>query len=104
MVKILPGLDWNIGFPQRQRVAISTNGILKAYDFLWRWNESDAPLLLLVCDITRVEDSAIMWRGVVHKLNPIEIKDPARYDVQFTIMAQELSKTLQLLEVWVYEE
>jgi len=104
LAKVLPALDWDLGFPQKQRVAISTNGVLKAYDFLWHWNESDSSNPLLVCEITRVEDGAVMWRGVVHKLNPIEIKDPTTKEVQFTLMARELDKNIEQLEVWVFEE
>lgn len=99
MVKTIPALDWNIGFPQKQRISISTSGILKAYDFLWRWNSTN-----LICEITRVEDSATMWRGVVQKLNPVEVRDPVLFDTQFTFMARELDKNLELLEVWVFEE
>lgn len=98
-VKVLPSLDFNLGFPQKIRVAINTGETLKAYDFLFRWNDAQ-----FICEITRVEDSAIMWRGVVNKFNPIEIKDPDRYDVQFTMMARELDKDLELFETWVFEE
>ena len=102
MVKYLPYLDWDLGFPLLQRVAIETDGVLKAYDFRWGWNESvDA---FLTCTITRVEDSAIMWIGAIQKLNPIEVKDPTTDAVQFTMMARELDKDLSLLEVWIFEE
>jgi hypothetical protein len=103
MIKIIPQLDWNLGFPQRQRIGINTGGILKAYDFLFRWNESGSEPLL-ICEITRVEDGATMWRGTIQKLNPFEVEDPVRYDVQFTLMARELDRDNQLLEIWAFEE
>lgn len=104
MVKTLPSIDWDLGFPQAQRIAISTAGVLKAYDFVWRWNEADANNPLLTCKITRAEDSAVMWTGAVHKNNALEVRDPTTYEVQFTFMARELDKALKLLEVWVFEE
>lgn len=104
MVKILPPIDWNLGFPQRIRTAINTGGILKAYDFLWRWNENDSITPQLICEITRVEDAIVMWRGVIQKLNPVEVRNSTTYEVQFTFMVRELDKALKLLEVWVFEE
>ena len=102
MVQYLPLLNFDIGFPQRQRVSIPTDDIYYAYDFLWRWNESSATFL--TCTITRAVDSAIMWIGTVNKLNPLEIKDPVTDAVQFTMMARELDKDLELLKVWVFPE
>jgi hypothetical protein len=45
-----------------------------------------------------------MWTGAVHKNNALEVRDPTTHDVQFTFMARELDKALELLEVWVFEE
>jgi len=98
-VKVLPALDWVMGFPQRQRISISTEDVLKSYDFLWRWNDT-----YLICEITRTEDESIMWRGIISELNPVEVKDPVRYDVQFTFVAIEIDKLHEIIEVWIFEE
>ena len=102
MVKYLPLLNWDIGFPQRKRVAISTNGVPVAYDFLYSWNETEDTFL--TCTITRVVDSSVMWIGVINKLNPFEVKDPITHAIQFTLMARELDKSLELLKIWLFEE
>lgn len=98
-IKTLPALDWKLGFPQRKRVSISTNSVKKAYDFRFRWNGD-----LFICEITRVADAAVMWKGVLHKLNPVEIRDPTTHAVQYTLLARELDYALESLEIWVFEE
>ena len=91
-VKVLP-FDTKLGYPQKQLVKINN----KAYRLFWRWNyQGNFPVLR----IRRLEDDKIVFEGKLTEKNPFEVKDPATYEVLFTILPWNV--TDEKAEVWVF--
>jgi len=101
MVKVMPKLNDRQPLPQKQRVNILILGVLTKFEFLYRENPVNG---LIICEIKRIRDGAIMWIGVFSVYNPIEIRDPVTKAVQFTLMPKSLSTDLNNFEIWVFEE
>ena len=89
---VLP-YDANLGLPQKQRVKIAN----RAYQLYYSWNSQGEFVRLR---ITRVEDGAVVFNSKLVELNPYEVKDPATYEVLFTLLPYKLSK--DEVEVWVF--
>lgn len=98
-VNVLP-FSAKLGLPQMQRVKISDI----AYDVYYRFNKSDPNNPLLILKIVRVEDSQVVFNSAMVEYNPREVKDPATYEVLFTIMPKEIDESKKVVEVWVFEE
>jgi hypothetical protein len=90
-VNVLP-FDANLGYPQRQRVKIDN----EAYDCFYRWNSNG----FCVLKIVRVEDSKIVFNGKLCKLTPWEAKDPATYEILFTMLPYDINESKA--DIWVF--
>ncbi len=91
-VNVLP-FDEKLKFSQRQRVKINN----VAYDLFWRWNHQGE---FCVLKIVRAEDQQTVFNGKLARLNPHEVKNPATYEVLFTMLPYEISS--EKAEVWVF--
>jgi len=89
---VLP-FEAQLGLPQKQRVKINN----VAYELLYSYNSQGEFVRLR---IARVEDGAVVFNSKLVELNPYEVKDPAIYEVLFTLMPYSLSK--ENIEVWVF--
>ena len=85
--------DQKLEYPQKQLVKIGN----KSYRLFWRWNHQGN---FAVLRIRRLEDNQIVFEGKLTEKNPFEVKDPATYEVLFTILPWKVSS--DKAEVWVF--
>jgi len=89
---VLP-FEVQLGLPQKQRANINN----VAYELRYSYNSQGEFVKLKV---TRVEDGTVVFNSKLTELNPIEVKDPATYEVLFTLLPYRLGE--DEVEVWVF--